>query len=102
MRKRRIILNPDANEDLRQIRIFVSSLYREESGYNYVKRMFLEITPLGNSADAFPISHFETARKIHPEAKTLSIMKHRWTVVFHIEGDHVVIDRILPSSRVVG
>ena len=44
----------------------------------------------------------ETALKIHPEAKTLPIMKHRWTVVFHIEGDYVIVDRILPSSRVVG
>lgn len=44
------------------------------------------------------IKSVQTARKIHPEAKTLSIMKHRWTVVFHIDGDFVVVDRILPAS----
>lgn len=88
----------EANDDLRQIREFVSSIYREETGFKFVKRMFLEITPLSVSADAFPLSRFQTARIIHPEAKTISIMKHRWTVVFHIDGDYVVVDRILPAS----
>lgn len=88
----------EANDDLRQIREFVSSIYREETGFKFVKRMFLEITPLSVSADAFPLSRFQTARTIHPEAKTLSIMKHHWTVVFHIDGDYVVVDRILPSN----
>lgn len=89
---------PEANDDLRQIREFVSSIYREETGFKFVKRMFLEIIPLSISANAFPLSRFRTARKIHPEAKTISIMKHRWTVVFHIDGDYVVVDRILPAS----
>lgn len=88
----------EANDDLRQIREFVSSIYREETGFKFVKRMFLEITPLSVSADAFPLSRFQTARTIHPEAKTLSIMKHHWTVVFHIDGDYVVVERILPAS----
>ena len=88
----------EANDDLRQIREFVSSIYREETGFKFVKRMFLEITPLSVSADAFLLSRFQTARTIHPEAKTLSIMKHHWTVVFHIDGDYVVVDRILPSN----
>lgn len=90
---------PDADDDLRQIREFVSNIYREEAGYNFIKRMFSEITPIGIYADIFPVSHFQTARDIHPEAKTLSIMKHHWTVVFHIDEEFVIVDKILPSSR---
>ena len=98
MRKRKVVLTLDANADLDQIGEFVSGIYREEVGIRFVKRMFLEIIPLGISADAFPLSRLRTAREIHPEAKTIPIMKHRWTVVFHIEGDYVIVDRILPSS----
>lgn len=98
MRKRRVVLTHDAGVDLLKIMDFVSCIYREESGIKFVKRMFLEIVPLGVSADAFPLSRFRTAREIHPEAKTIPIMKRRWTVVFHVEGDYVVVDRILPSS----
>lgn len=98
MRKRRVVLTPDADADLDQIGEFVSSIYREESGIRFIKRIFLEIIPLSISAGAFPLSRFRTAREIHPEAKTIPIMKHRWTVVFHVEGDYVIVDRILPSS----
>ena len=98
MRKRRVVLTPDADADLDQIGEYVSSIYREEAGIRFVKRMFLDIVPLGISADAFPLSRFRTAREIHPEAKTIPIMKYRWTVVFHVEKDYVIIDRILPSS----
>ena len=44
------------------------------------------------------LARYRTARAIHPEAKTLSIMEHRWTVVFHTKDDYVIVDRILPSS----
>lgn len=98
MRKRKVVLTHDANADLDQVGEFVSGIYCEEVGVRFVKRMFLEIIPLGISADAFPLSRLRTAREIHPEAKTIPIMKHRWTVVFHIEGDYVIVDRILPSS----
>lgn len=36
---------------------------------------------------------------IHPHAKTMNIIHHRWTVVFHIDGEYVVVGRILRSSR---
>lgn len=98
MRKRKVVLTHDANADLDQVGEFVSGIYCEEVGVRFVKRMFLEIIPLGISADAFPLSRLRTAREIHPEAKTIPIMKHRWTVVFHIEGDYIIVDRILPSS----
>lgn len=98
MRKRKVVLTHDANADLDQVGEFVSGIYCEEVGIRFVKRMFLEIIPLGISADSFPLSRFRTAREIHPEAKTIPIMKHRWTVIFHIEGDYVIVDRIFPSS----
>ena len=43
-------------------------------------------------------SRFRTAREIHPQARTVPILKRRWTVVYHIDGDYVIVDRILLSE----
>ena len=54
-----------------------------------------------NTADIYQRSCFSVAKKIHPNAKTVSIMNHRWTIVFHIEGQYVMIDRIIPSKMMM-
>ena len=102
MRRYKVILDPQAMASVDSLVDFIKSVYTEESAQKYRKVVINELNSLSYCASIFPISHFETARKIHPEAQTLPIMKHRWTVVFHIEGDYVIVDRILPSSRVVG
>ena len=40
------------------------------------------------------------AKSIHPKAKTLTIINHKWTVVFHIDGDFVIVDRIFPAKTI--
>ena len=45
----------------------------------------------------FPPSRYLAARRIHPEARTMAVM-HRWTIVFHIYGDYVIVDRIIASK----
>ena len=102
MRRYKVILDPQAMASVDSLVDFIKSVYTEESAQKYRKVVINELNSLSYCASIFPLSHFETALKIHPEAKTLPIMKHRWTVVFHIEGDYVIVDRILPSSRVVG
>jgi hypothetical protein len=38
-------------------------------------------------------------KHIHPLAKMMNIIHHRWTVIFHIEDAFVIVDRIIHSSR---
>ena len=78
---------------------FIKSIYTEESAQKYRKTILYELETLSYYASIFPLSRFQLAKEIHPRAKTIPIMKRRWTVVFHIDGDYVVVDRILPSSR---
>lgn len=98
MLTRTVILTPKAKSDLENIERFVESIYRKGTGQAFINKIVGVVLSLSHSAGAFSLSHYHTARAIHPEAKTLSIMKHRWTVVFHINDDYVIIDRILPSS----
>ena len=81
---------------------YIASLYRPESGHNYVDRVLGQLAALSYTADVYPLSRIMTAKRIHPQAKTLSIINHRWTAAFHhIDGDFVVVDRIIPSKMMV-
>ena len=77
---------------------FVKSIYTEESAQKYRMSILFELDSLRCYASIFPLSHFRTAREIHPQARTVPILKRRWTVVYHIDGDYVIVDRILLSK----
>ena len=77
---------------------YIASIHRPESGHNYVNRILGQLVALSYSADAYQYSRFKLAKAIHPKAKTLTIINHKWTVVFHIDGDFVIVDRIFPSK----
>ncbi len=36
----------------------------------------------------------------HPKARRMISHNHKWVYVFHIEGDIVYVDRILPSKSI--
>lgn len=101
MQSYQIAVSNAAVADLDGIASYVASLYRPESGRRYVNKLLGQLASLSFTADILAYSRFAVAKAIHPKAKTLSIVNHRWTVVFHIDGDFVVIDRILPSKMMI-
>ena len=96
-----VIVSNEAYSDLDEMALYIAKLYRPESGHNYVNRILGQLAALSYTADIYQFSHLITAKRIHPQAKTLSIMNHRWTVVFHTESTYVIIDRIIPSKMMV-
>ena len=101
MRSYEVIVAREVLTDLRGIAQYVASIYRPESGHNFVNRILEKLDSLSYSADVFPYSLKKSAKRIHPQAKTMLIIHRRWTVVFHTEKDFVIIDRILPSKMMV-
>jgi len=87
-----------ASSDLDAMAEYIASLYHPESGHNYVNRVLGQLAALSYTADIYPFSRLTTAKRIHPQAKTLSIINHRWTAIFHIDSDFVIVDRIIPSK----
>ena len=70
MQKYDVIVSSDATTDLDEIADYIASIYRPETSLSY-------------SAGTYRSSPYIMARMIHPEAKTMSIINHKWTVVFH-------------------
>ncbi|MBO4656115.1 MAG: hypothetical protein J5644_11275 [Bacteroidales bacterium] len=101
MRSYQVVASKSALEDLEGIALFVADKYRPESGHNYVNKILGELVSLSYTADIYPFSRYAVAKEIHPKAKTLSIINHKWTVVFHVYGNFVIVDRIIPSKMMV-
>ena len=101
MKTYKVIVSKTAESDLDEISFYVSGLYRPESGHNYVNRILGQLASLSYTADIYQNSRFAVVKAIHPNAKTVSIINHRWTVVFHIEDQYVKIDRIIPSKMMM-
>lgn len=101
MQKYNVIVSSDATTDLDEIADYIANIYRPETGHKFVNRILGQISSLSYSAGTYRTSPFIMARMIHPQAKTMSIIRHKWTVVFHIEQPNVIVDRILPSSLII-
>jgi hypothetical protein len=62
--------------------------------------MTAEIQSLTRYADLFHTSRYADIRAIHPQARRMVSHNKRWAYIFHIEGDLVVVDRILPAKMI--
>ena len=51
-------------------------------------------------ADMLPESNSTYIKKHHPNAKRYNIKNGIWCVIFHVEEDFVIVDKILPSSLI--
>ena len=100
MRSYTVIVSNEAAGDLDGIAEYIASVFKSASGHNFVNRILGQIQALSYSAGTYRESPFAMVKSIHPHAKTMNIINHRWTVVFHIDGEYVVVDRIIRSSRI--
>ena len=95
-----VIVSNEATGDLDEIANYIATVFRSASGHNFVNRILGQIQALSYSAGTYRDSPYAMVKLIHPHAKTMNIINHRWTVVFHINGEYVVVDRIIRSSRI--
>ena len=101
MKISKVVYSKAAVDDLDEIVAYITNLYRLEAGLRYKEKIQKELEALAYSANAFTLSRYEMVKYLHPEVKTLSIMKHRWTAIFHIDGDLVLVDRIIQSKMII-
>lgn len=94
-----VIVSNEAVGDLDEIADYIAHEFKSTSGHNFVSRILGQIQALSYSAGTYRESPYMMAKLMHPHAKTMNIINHRWTVVFHIEGEYVIVDHIIRSCR---
>ena len=100
MRERRVIIPLSARLYMDEIADHIIELSRPEHAVRYVHEMVAEINELSYMADMLPESHSTYIKKHHPNAKRYNIKHGTWCVIFHVEGEYVIVDKILPSSLI--
>jgi len=97
MRKYTVIVTDAVESYFVDLMRFVASKYTLETAIRYAKRIREEVETLSYLAPMLPESKYELPKRYHPQAKTYVIAKKKLTVIFHIDGDYVIVDKILPS-----
>lgn len=100
MREYRVIIEDDVEDYFLNLVRVVAGNTTLDFALRYVKGIRQEIEKLSYLASIFPPSKYGIARLYHPQAKTTTIAKKKLTVIFHIDGDYVIVDKILPSSLI--
>lgn len=100
MRKFRVEYDIEAESDIEALTIWLAEKTSIEYSRRYVNRIFDEIDALAYLAPILPKSNYEMPKLYHPDAKTYLIGSKKLTAIFHIDGEYVIVDKILPSALI--
>ena len=88
--------------EIEEISDFIISISTPEHAVRYKNQLISEIATLSYMADIINYSQGKTAKKYHPKAKRYITKNKKWNVIFHIDGDDVIVDKLLPSKMIKG
>ena len=100
MKKYEVVYCDDAEAYFDDLGLYISRLTSLSFALRYLQRLREEVETLSYLAPMLPLSKYELPKRFHPNAKTYVIGNRKLTVVFHIDGDYVVVDKILPSALI--
>lgn len=89
-----------ARLDVEELADFLFDNMSLEGAYKYLDTIGFEMQSLAVYADCFSESRSLTIKQVHPHARRMVSHNKKWVYVFHIEGDTVVIDRILKTKMI--
>lgn len=100
MKRYRVEYDIEAESDIEDLTAWVAEKTSIDYSRRYINGIFDEIDTLSYLAPMLPQCKYELPKRYHPEAKTLVVGNKKLTVIFHIDGDYVIVDKILPSALV--
>lgn len=100
MTEKQVILSETVRLDIGKLSDFIISVSRPEHAEQYTQNLLNELATLSYMATIRPECEWQLPKRYHPQAKTTTICKRKLTAIFHIEGEYVIVDKILPSSMI--
>ena len=99
MTERQVIVSDDAQEDILYVAQYIA-VSRPDHAEKYAREVLAELATLNNMAVVLPNPIYGYVKKFHPEAIMMKLHCKPLCAIFHIEGDVVIIDRIIHSSMI--
>ena len=100
MKKLEVIYCDDVEAYFDDLGLYLSKLTSMPFALRYLQRLREEVETLSYLAPMLPESKYELPKRYHPKAKTYVVGNKKLTVIFHIEEDYVIVDKILPSALI--
>ena len=88
--------------EIEEISDFIISISTPEHAIRYKNQLISEIATLSFWGGIINNSQWKTAKKCHPKAKRYITKNRKWNVIFHLDGDDVIVDKLIPSKMVKG
>ena len=100
MIQKKVILSETVRLDIDALSDFIISVSRPEHAERYTQNLLDELADLSYLATIRPECPWKLPKRYHSQAKTLPICRRKLTAIFHIDGDYVIVDKIMPSSLI--
>lgn len=100
MNNYKLNVKQEVYDDIEDIRRFIVTVGSKNLAIQYTENLLSEIEKLTYLADTMQVSKWKIAKKYHPEARRLVTKNRKWNIIYHIENEFVVVDKILPSSLI--
>lgn len=97
----KVVIKKEVFNDLSAIKDFIVTVASVDMAMRYVDVLEQEIYSLAYLAPCIALTSSRTAKKYHPQARKIVTHNKKWTIIFHIEGSFVVVDKILPSKMMI-
>ena len=98
MKLYKVVVHKRVYEQIASIQEYIASINTYASAIRYSNALFDEIETLSYLADVLPETDWTSVKEYHPDAKRMVTHNRKWNIIFHVEGDFVIIDSILASS----
>lgn len=100
MKKYKLLIHERVFDQISDIQEYVASVGTYIAAVNYSNRLFDEIESITYLADAISYTQWQVAKRYHPKAKRLITHNKKWNIIFHTDGNYVIVDCIIPSSLI--
>ena len=87
--------------DIGDIADYIVSVSNSKHALEYTRQLGAEIMSLRYLADVIPSSRWHAVLRYHPQARQMRTHNKRLNIIFHIEEDTVIVDKILAASMIV-
>ena len=95
MNEKKVILSETVRLDIDAISDFIIRVSRPEHAERYAQNLLDELADLSYLATMRPDCQWKLPKRYHVQAKTLPICRRKLTAIFHIEGDYVIVDKVI-------
>jgi len=95
-----VLIRKQVYLDLYEIASFIISVNNYSLAQKYLFMLYNEIKTLSYLADVIPFAKWSFISTQYPNCKSLITKNKKWNIIFRIENDFVIVEKIIASKLI--